>query len=81
MISDDNTVSIDDSLQEMAWEIVRQESVEDPGKGSRLWELNDIVKHGKTIKGKQERDSVLEMLELRYIIRLWWLLNLMFKSM
>ncbi|BAT80138.1 hypothetical protein VIGAN_02311600 [Vigna angularis var. angularis] len=41
-ISEDNTVSMHDSLQEMAWEIVRQESVEDPGGRSRLWDLNDI---------------------------------------
>ncbi|CAJ1975875.1 unnamed protein product [Sphenostylis stenocarpa] len=41
-ISEDNIVCIDDSLQEMAWEIVRQESIDDPGSRSRLWDPNDI---------------------------------------
>ncbi|KAL2340310.1 hypothetical protein Fmac_008250 [Flemingia macrophylla] len=43
-ISEDNIVSMHDSLQEMAWEIVRQESTEDPGSRSRLWDLDDVLK-------------------------------------
>ncbi|KAL2340309.1 hypothetical protein Fmac_008249 [Flemingia macrophylla] len=43
-ISDDNIVSMHDSLQEMAWEIVRQESTEDPGSRSRLWDSDDVLK-------------------------------------
>ncbi|RDX69425.1 Disease resistance protein RRS1, partial [Mucuna pruriens] len=40
--SEDNIVCMHDSLQEMAWEIVRQESIEDPGSRSRLWDPDDI---------------------------------------
>nr|KYP34205.1 TMV resistance protein N [Cajanus cajan] len=40
--SEDNIVSMHDSLQEMACEIVRQESIEDSGSRSRLWDPNDI---------------------------------------
>ncbi|KAL2340316.1 hypothetical protein Fmac_008256 [Flemingia macrophylla] len=43
-ISEDDIVSMHDSLQEMAWEIIRQESTEDPGSRSRLWDLNDVLK-------------------------------------
>ncbi|WVZ19581.1 hypothetical protein V8G54_006903 [Vigna mungo] len=57
-ISDDNTVSIHDSLQEMAWEIVRQESVEHPGNRSRLWELNDICEALKNDKVKEAIRSI-----------------------
>ncbi|XP_054783916.1 disease resistance-like protein DSC1 isoform X2 [Prosopis cineraria] len=31
-----------DLVQEMGWEIVREESIHDPGKRSRLWDANDI---------------------------------------
>ncbi|XP_050146313.1 disease resistance protein RUN1-like [Malus sylvestris] len=36
-------VSMHDLIQEMAWEIVRQESNEEPGGRSRLWLRNDIL--------------------------------------
>ncbi|KAM1344617.1 hypothetical protein FF1_034082 [Malus domestica] len=36
-------VSMHDLIQEMAWEIVRQESYEEPGGRSRLWLRNDIL--------------------------------------
>ncbi|KAM1151286.1 hypothetical protein EV1_033737 [Malus domestica] len=36
-------VSMHDLIQEMAWEIVRQESNEEPGGRSRLWFRNDIL--------------------------------------
>ncbi|CAJ1975874.1 unnamed protein product [Sphenostylis stenocarpa] len=41
-ISQDDIVCMHDSLQEMGWEIVRQESIDDPGSRSRLWDPNDI---------------------------------------
>ncbi|KAK7349760.1 hypothetical protein VNO77_07397 [Canavalia gladiata] len=41
-ISKDNVVSMHDIIQEMAWEIVRQESIEDPGRRSRLRDPDDI---------------------------------------
>lgn len=37
-----NTLQIHDLLQEMGREIVRQESVKEPGKRSRLWHRRDI---------------------------------------
>ncbi|XP_028774410.1 disease resistance-like protein DSC1 [Neltuma alba] len=33
-----------DLIQEMGWEIVREESIYDPGKRSRLWDANDIYR-------------------------------------
>ena len=41
-ISEDNIISMHDILQEMGREVVRQESSEDPGKRSRLWDFDDI---------------------------------------
>ncbi|KAJ4723420.1 Disease resistance protein (TIR-NBS-LRR class) family [Melia azedarach] len=41
-ISDDGTLEMHDLLQEMGQEIVRQESEEEPGKRSRLWDHKDI---------------------------------------
>ncbi|XP_054796831.1 disease resistance protein RPV1-like [Prosopis cineraria] len=38
----DEKVSMHDLIQEMAWEIVREESMEEPGKRSRLWDFNDV---------------------------------------
>ncbi|KAE9588103.1 putative winged helix-turn-helix DNA-binding domain-containing protein [Lupinus albus] len=35
-------VSMHDLIQEMGWEIVREESIDDPGKRSRLWDPSDI---------------------------------------
>ncbi|RDX86459.1 putative disease resistance protein, partial [Mucuna pruriens] len=49
--SQDNTLSMHDSLKEMAWEIVRRESIEDPGSRSRLWDFNDIYEVLKNNKG------------------------------
>ncbi|KAK4269196.1 hypothetical protein QN277_022384 [Acacia crassicarpa] len=49
-ISRDNTVEIHDLLQEMAEDIVREESIGDPGKRSRLndtKEIQDVLKNNK----------------------------------
>ncbi|XP_021803953.1 TMV resistance protein N-like [Prunus avium] len=44
LLSVSNTcLSIHDLIQEMAWEIVRQESFDEPGGRSRLWLHSDIV--------------------------------------
>ncbi|RDX66886.1 hypothetical protein CR513_54301, partial [Mucuna pruriens] len=40
--SKDNFVSMRDSLQEMAWEIVRREFIANPRSHSRLWDPDDI---------------------------------------
>ncbi|CAL9020078.1 unnamed protein product [Prunus brigantina] len=42
-LSDDKCVYMHDLIQEMAWEIVRQESFDEPGGRSRLWLHSDIV--------------------------------------
>ena len=45
-ISSNNRLWMHNSLQQMAWEIVRQECVEEPGKRSRLWlheDINDVL--------------------------------------
>ncbi|QCD95629.1 maintenance of ploidy protein MOB1 [Vigna unguiculata] len=49
-VSKDNFVSMHDNLQDMAWEIVRQESIEDPGRRSRLWDPDDIYEALKSDK-------------------------------
>jgi hypothetical protein len=41
-ISQQSIVSMHDIIQETAWEIVRQESVEEPGSRSRLFDPDDI---------------------------------------
>ncbi|XP_056173177.1 disease resistance protein RUN1-like [Syzygium oleosum] len=38
----DNKLWMHDLLQEMAWEIVRQESPEEPGERSRIWLFKDV---------------------------------------
>ncbi|ONH89959.1 hypothetical protein PRUPE_8G026500 [Prunus persica] len=44
LLSISNTrLSIHDLIQEMAWEIVRQESFDEPGGRSRLWLHSDII--------------------------------------
>ncbi|KAH1231924.1 putative protein phosphatase 2C 34 [Glycine max] len=48
--SDDNIIAMHESLQEMALEIVRRESSEDPGSCSRLWDPNDIFEALKNDK-------------------------------
>ncbi|KAG8660837.1 hypothetical protein MANES_02G199800v8 [Manihot esculenta] len=39
----DNTLSMHDLLQDMGREIVRQQSLKDPGKRTRLWDHEDVV--------------------------------------
>ena len=38
-----NKLCMHDLIQEMGWEIVRQESIKDPGKRSRLWVTEDVI--------------------------------------
>ncbi|XP_006588011.2 disease resistance protein RUN1 [Glycine max] len=56
---ENNFISIHDSLQEMACEIVRQESTGDPGSRSRLWDLDDIYEALKNYKGNEAIRSIL----------------------
>ncbi|KAL3038167.1 hypothetical protein AAZX31_01G114700 [Glycine max] len=57
-ISEDNIISMHDIIQEMAWEIVRQESIEDPGNRSRLMDPNDIYEVLKYNKGTEAIRSI-----------------------
>ncbi|CAN6722756.1 unnamed protein product [Malus baccata var. baccata] len=41
-ISDYGTIEMHDLLEEMGWEIVRQESIKEPGRRSRLWSYEDV---------------------------------------
>ncbi|KOM39829.1 hypothetical protein LR48_Vigan04g002700 [Vigna angularis] len=56
--SKDNVVSMHDSIKEMAWEIVRQESPEDPGNRSRLWDPDDIYEALKNDKVSEATRSI-----------------------
>ncbi|XP_057435894.1 disease resistance-like protein DSC1 isoform X2 [Lotus japonicus] len=52
-ISEDDVVSMHDIIEEIAWEIVRQESREDIGSQSRLGDADDINKVLENDKGKE----------------------------
>ena len=43
IITSIDTITMHDLLEEMGREIVRQESIDNPGKRSRLWDHNEIV--------------------------------------
>jgi hypothetical protein len=48
IISKGNEVQMHDLIQEMGWQIVREESIKEPGKRSRLWdpkEIYDVLKY------------------------------------
>ncbi|RYR39905.1 hypothetical protein Ahy_A09g045547 isoform B [Arachis hypogaea] len=57
-------VSMHDIIQGTAYEIVRQESIEDPGKRSRLWDSNDIYQVLKADKGSEAIRSISAKLPL-----------------
>ncbi|KAL3031456.1 hypothetical protein AAZX31_02G030900 [Glycine max] len=49
-ISPTRTIEMHDLIQEMGWNIVQQESIEDPGRRSRLWdpeEVYDVLKYNR----------------------------------
>ncbi|XP_058743712.1 disease resistance protein RML1A-like [Vicia villosa] len=52
-ISQDNVISMHSIIQETAWEIVREESIDDPGKQSRLLDPDDIYHVLKSNKGSE----------------------------
>ncbi|KAL2997674.1 hypothetical protein AAZX31_09G054100 [Glycine max] len=56
-ISEDNYVSMHDSLQEMAWEIIRRES-SIAGSHSRLWDSDDIAEALKNGKNTEDIRSL-----------------------
>ncbi|CAL0324079.1 unnamed protein product [Lupinus luteus] len=51
-------VSMHDLIQEMGWEIVREESIDDPGKRSRLWDPTDIHQVLKNNTGTKAIKSI-----------------------
>ncbi|XP_061364023.1 putative disease resistance protein At4g11170 [Gastrolobium bilobum] len=57
-ISEENIVSMHDIIQETAWEMVRQESIEDPGNRSRLLDTDDIYQVLKNNKGSEAIRSI-----------------------
>nr|WIL59963.1 nodulation protein [Melilotus officinalis] len=57
-ISSDNVVSMHSIIQETAWEIVREESIDDPGNRSRLLDPDDIYQVLKTNKGSEAIRSI-----------------------
>ncbi|XP_027337254.1 disease resistance protein RML1A-like [Abrus precatorius] len=69
-ISEDKVISVHDIIREMAWEIVRQESIEEPENRSRLWDPKDIRKvlekdkGSKSIRGITVHMSAIKKLNL-----------------
>ncbi|KAH9679673.1 ADP-ribosyl cyclase/cyclic ADP-ribose hydrolase [Citrus sinensis] len=57
-----NKITMHDLLQEMGGEIVRQESIKDPGKRSRLWHPEDIYQ----VLNENTNLAVLKRLNLSY---------------
>ncbi|KAM5551841.1 hypothetical protein ABKV19_026612 [Rosa sericea] len=61
-----NELSMHDLLQEMGWEIVREQSPTDPGKRSRLWSHEDINNVLKRNKGTDSiQGMVMELTKLQ----------------
>ncbi|XVE72253.1 hypothetical protein DITRI_Ditri11bG0024900 [Diplodiscus trichospermus] len=52
-----STIGMHDLLQEMGWEIVRQES-KDPGKRTRLWNSKDVYRVLKNNKGTESIEGI-----------------------
>ncbi|KAG5071136.1 hypothetical protein JHK86_006347 [Glycine max] len=63
-ISKYNIVYMHDIIQEMGWEIVRQESIEDPGSRSRLWDADDIYEGTESIRSIRADLSAIRELKL-----------------
>ncbi|KAJ4723792.1 putative disease resistance protein (TIR-NBS-LRR class) [Melia azedarach] len=62
----DNKLQMHDLLQEMGREIVRQESIKDPGKRSRLWQYKDVYDVLKKNKGTDSIEGIfLDMSNIR----------------
>ncbi|CAJ2656076.1 unnamed protein product [Trifolium pratense] len=57
-ISEDNVVSMHDTIQEMAREVVRRASSKDPRKRSRLWDQDEICDVLKNEKGTEDVRSI-----------------------
>nr|XP_011469998.1 PREDICTED: TMV resistance protein N-like isoform X2 [Fragaria vesca subsp. vesca] len=43
-VSDDNRLEMHDLIKDMGWEIIRQQSIKEPGKRSRLWIYEDVAR-------------------------------------
>ncbi|RDY08066.1 putative disease resistance protein, partial [Mucuna pruriens] len=57
-VSEDNVVYMHDIIEEMGWEIVRQECSENPGGCSRLWDPDDICEVLKNDEGTEAIRSI-----------------------
>ncbi|KAJ9687193.1 hypothetical protein PVL29_015874 [Vitis rotundifolia] len=63
-----NKLCMHDLIQEMGWEIVRQESIKDPGKRSRLW-VNDDVIHMLTTNTSFQKLKFIELSHSQHLIK------------
>ncbi|XP_057432689.1 TMV resistance protein N-like [Lotus japonicus] len=64
-ISEDNVIQMHDLIQEMGWEIVRQDS-KDPGRRSRLWNPDEVYDVLKNNKGTEAVEGiVLDVFEIK----------------
>ncbi|XP_031282462.1 disease resistance-like protein DSC1 [Pistacia vera] len=70
-ISTGNKITMHNLLQEMGWEIVRQESTKEPGERSRLWHHEDIYSVLEENTGTKAIEGIyLDMFEKGEIIHL-----------
>ncbi|KAK4267281.1 hypothetical protein QN277_024081 [Acacia crassicarpa] len=58
LVSKKPIVSMHDLIQEVGWEIVREESIKDPGKRSRLWDPDESYEVLKNNKGTEAIQSI-----------------------
>ncbi|XP_061345849.1 disease resistance-like protein DSC1 [Gastrolobium bilobum] len=67
-VSKDNKVQMHDLIQEMGWQIVREESLKEPGKRSRLWDPKEIFDVLKNNRGTESIESiVLDMSLIKHV--------------
>ncbi|XP_044475736.1 disease resistance protein RUN1-like [Mangifera indica] len=63
-----NTIGMDDLIQEMGWEIVRQDPIDKLGQRSRLWHYDDIYTILKKNMGTDKiRGMLFDMVKMREI--------------
>ncbi|XP_027916364.1 disease resistance-like protein DSC1 isoform X1 [Vigna unguiculata] len=67
--SDNGDVCMHELIQEMGWEIVHQESIKDPGRRSRLWDLKEIYDVLKNNRGTEAVEGIiLDVSQIRVLL-------------
>ncbi|XP_057423650.1 disease resistance-like protein DSC1 isoform X2 [Lotus japonicus] len=67
-VSKDQTVQMNDLIQEMGWQVVREESAKDPGKRTRLWDPKEIYDVLKNNRGTDSIESIaLDMSQIKHV--------------